>query len=407
MPVSGSTAPAVDARARRRLHGLRSAIRSWPRLWDWAWPWRPPGLTGCLAELWTGPPRARGSWLWSSPPSRGRCCGARLSGMEVSLAACLLTAALVLRAREREAAARGRAPGWRLSRGRRPFSCCRSSGCPGRSTWRRAVTWLGPGRGLPSRRGWPSNLVTIGSPAARHRGREDRGGTAGARSSGVREPLVTSLVRPARPVHLGMIRWLWRVGCAPGRCCSYPASPGSAGILAARRSSPPACLLAHPPGDGVAGRPTGDPGFQEGRYFPFTCYPLVIATAVTPAGRGPPRCGPAGWWPSPCWWGCSWPCPGAASRYGWAVQNIEAMQVHLAHWVTDHTPAGRPARPQRRGRDHLFLPPRDRRRHGAGDPGHPPVPPGRGERRASGISSGACPRLPDCLPRSGSPPSRR
>jgi hypothetical protein len=30
--------------------------------------------------------------------------------------------------------------------------------------------------------------------------------------------------------------------------------------------------------------------------------------------------------------------PGAASRYGWAVQNIEAMQVHLAHWVTDHTP---------------------------------------------------------------------
>jgi len=30
--------------------------------------------------------------------------------------------------------------------------------------------------------------------------------------------------------------------------------------------------------------------------------------------------------------------PGAASRYGWAVQNIEAMQVHLAHWVIDHTP---------------------------------------------------------------------
>jgi hypothetical protein len=30
--------------------------------------------------------------------------------------------------------------------------------------------------------------------------------------------------------------------------------------------------------------------------------------------------------------------PGAASRYAWAVQNIEAMQVHLARWVTDHTP---------------------------------------------------------------------
>ncbi|MGH7384703.1 MAG: hypothetical protein ACREKG_05935 [Candidatus Rokuibacteriota bacterium] len=30
--------------------------------------------------------------------------------------------------------------------------------------------------------------------------------------------------------------------------------------------------------------------------------------------------------------------PPAASRYGWAVQNIEAMQVHLGHWVARHTP---------------------------------------------------------------------
>jgi hypothetical protein len=30
--------------------------------------------------------------------------------------------------------------------------------------------------------------------------------------------------------------------------------------------------------------------------------------------------------------------PSAASRYGWAVQNIEAMQVHLGHWVARHTP---------------------------------------------------------------------
>jgi hypothetical protein len=28
----------------------------------------------------------------------------------------------------------------------------------------------------------------------------------------------------------------------------------------------------------------------------------------------------------------------AATRYGWAVQNIEAMQVHLGHWVLRHTP---------------------------------------------------------------------
>jgi len=30
--------------------------------------------------------------------------------------------------------------------------------------------------------------------------------------------------------------------------------------------------------------------------------------------------------------------PSAATRYGWAVQNIEAMQVHLGHWVVRHTP---------------------------------------------------------------------
>jgi hypothetical protein len=28
----------------------------------------------------------------------------------------------------------------------------------------------------------------------------------------------------------------------------------------------------------------------------------------------------------------------AATRYGWAVQNINAMQVHLGHWVDDHVP---------------------------------------------------------------------
>jgi hypothetical protein len=30
--------------------------------------------------------------------------------------------------------------------------------------------------------------------------------------------------------------------------------------------------------------------------------------------------------------------PSAATRYGWAVQNIEAMQVHLGHWVARNTP---------------------------------------------------------------------
>jgi hypothetical protein len=30
----------------------------------------------------------------------------------------------------------------------------------------------------------------------------------------------------------------------------------------------------------------------------------------------------------------------AATRYGWAVQNIDAMQVHLGRWVDEHLPRG-------------------------------------------------------------------
>ncbi len=29
-----------------------------------------------------------------------------------------------------------------------------------------------------------------------------------------------------------------------------------------------------------------------------------------------------------------------AGRYAWAVQNIDAMQVHLGRWVSEHTPPG-------------------------------------------------------------------
>jgi hypothetical protein len=32
--------------------------------------------------------------------------------------------------------------------------------------------------------------------------------------------------------------------------------------------------------------------------------------------------------------------PEAALRYAWAVQNIDAMQVHLGHWIAEHTAPG-------------------------------------------------------------------
>jgi len=35
-----------------------------------------------------------------------------------------------------------------------------------------------------------------------------------------------------------------------------------------------------------------------------------------------------------------WTLPSAATRYAWAVQNIEAMQVQLGRWIAANTPPG-------------------------------------------------------------------
>src|SRR4029077_17379035 len=84
-----------------------------------------------------------------------------LSGMEVSLAALLVTAALVLRPAEREAA-----PALALGRGAlaRPEAVLLLPlfWLSGPLTWRRAVTWLGPVAAcLPP--GAASNLGTLGT----------------------------------------------------------------------------------------------------------------------------------------------------------------------------------------------------------------------------------------------------
>ena len=83
--------------------------------------------------------------------------------------------------------------------------------------------------------------------------------------------------------------------------------------------------------------PYRGPGFQEGRYC-IHLLPLAIVVAVTALAAL-----------------ARWPrsravvaalflvasmaaAPRAADRYAWAVQNIDAMQVHLGRWVAAHTP---------------------------------------------------------------------
>jgi hypothetical protein len=96
------------------------------------------------------------------------------------------------------------------------------------------------------------------------------------------------------------------------------------------------------------------PSFQEGRYS-IHLLPLALVVAIAPltplfslspgGGEGRVRGGlgrvrgRAGWIAAAALLiGAVAALPSAARRHGWAVQNIEAMQVHLGHWVARHTP---------------------------------------------------------------------
>jgi hypothetical protein len=329
VPVSGSTAPLWTL----LLGGAFAVFGSHPALAKalglvlaLATAW----LAGSLAELWTGR-RDLGLLALVLTALTGPMLWGALSGMEVSLAAALVTGALVLRAREQEGAA---ALALGLGALARPEAVLLLPlfWVSGPLTWRRAITWLGPVTACVAP--WVAfNMATIGSPLPGTAVAKIEGGLLGA-LSGVREPLVTSLVtRPGRYTW-EWIRWLWRVDAL----LPLLLVPGLAWL--GRRRGPaaliPACaLLAHPLAMALLA-PYRGPGFQEGRYS-IHLLPLAIVTAIAPlASLTVVRVRRAA--ALALLVGVLAALPAAASRYGWAVQNIEAMQVHLAHWVAEHTP---------------------------------------------------------------------
>jgi hypothetical protein len=96
---------------------------------------------------------------------------------------------------------------------------------------------------------------------------------------------------------------------------------------------PALALVVHPLGMALLA-PYRGPGFQEGRYsihlVPLALVVLAVAAASFTRGRAVALAvylavAAATLVP-------------AADRYGWGVQNINAMQVHLGHWVDDHLP---------------------------------------------------------------------
>jgi len=340
VPVSGSTAPlwtlllggafAVfgSQPALAKVLGLAAALTS-------AW------LAGRLAEVWTGS-RTLGLLASVLTALAGPMVWGALSGMEVSLASLLVCASLLLNARGSPWAAAG-ALGLAVLTRPEAVLLLPLFWLSGPLTWRRGVTWLAPVAACLGP--WVVfNWATARTPLPATAAAKIEGGLVGL-LAGIREPVGTMLF--ARPWQFmsEWARWLWQVDAL----VPILLLPGLwwLGRRWGRAALAPACvLLVHPVAMALLA-PYRGPAFQEGRYS-IHLLPLVIVVAVaplahlspstfSPGGRGVRR--HAQWTVGLALLaGVLGALPPAAARYGWGVQNIEAMQVHLGRWVERHTP---------------------------------------------------------------------
>jgi hypothetical protein len=108
--------------------------------------------------------------------------------------------------------------------------------------------------------------------------------------------------------------------------------------LALRRAGlplalPALALVLHPVAMALLA-PYRDPSFQEGRYsMHLLPLALVIVAVATPHVRWIAHGAVFVWLTVALAM-----LPAAANRYAWGVQNINGMQVHLGHWVDRHLP---------------------------------------------------------------------
>jgi hypothetical protein len=178
------------------------------------------------------------------------------------------------------------------------------------------------------------SLLTVGRPIPATAVAKIEGGLAGW-LTGVREPLWHLVVGRPWEFLAEWVAWLWTTHWL------IPVLVAPAFAIVARRSGgvlawPALALLIHPLAMAWLA-PYRGPGFQEGRY---SMHLLPLVFVVFAAAFGEARAGArrllAGAWVVLALAAL----PAAATRYGWAVQNIEAMQVHLGHWVTANLPRG-------------------------------------------------------------------
>jgi hypothetical protein len=262
--------------------------------------------------------------LWAGPIAWGG-----LSGMEVTLAALLVAGALLALARDQLAWTVALASLAVLARPEAALLLpCLALARP-LGIGRIAAFVLVPAVVLAPMVAF--SWATVGSPYPATAAAKVEGGLLGW-LAGVHEPLAqTFLMRPwafARE----WIAWLWQ---------THPLLPLVllAVPLAWRRRGRALgvvglALLAHPLGMALLA-PYRGPGFQEGRYsihlLPLAAIVLAVAFDAIP-GR----------WRRPAmalWLALAlWTLVPASERYAWGVQNIEAMQVKLGHWVDANVP---------------------------------------------------------------------
>ena len=265
--------------------------------------------------------------VWMGPVTWGA-----LSGMEVSLAALLVAAALLAHARDHALAS----------------AVCAALAVLARPEALLLVPFLVAARPLTIRRIALFALVTIvivapavlfslktaGTPYPATAAAKVEGGLVGW-LGGVREPAALTFVR--RPaafftewiVWLTTIHWLLPIALVPALVLTWQHAGRALGLVTL-------ALVAHPLGMALLA-PYRGPAFQEGRYS-IHLLPLAVLVLAVAFGRHAPRR-----WAAPAIF-AAWLAVAAmtllpaATRYGWAVQNINAMQVHLGRWADAQLP---------------------------------------------------------------------
>jgi arabinofuranosyltransferase len=335
-PVAGSTAPlwtlllgagAVVASASLAMAKVIGVIVTLAaalitRRTALTWGTRPDvALVAAIALVWMGP------LAWGA-----------LSGMEVSLAALLVAAALLAHARDRILVS----------------AACAALAVLARPEAFLLIPLLVAARPLTLRRAAVFTAVTVivvapavlfslstaGTPYPATAAAKVEGGLVGW-LGGVREPAaVTWIARPAAffkewLVWLATTHWLLPIALAPALILGWRRGGRTLGLVEL-------ALIAHPLGMALLA-PYRGPAFQEGRYS-IHLLPLAVLAIAVAVGRP----GQTAWWGGRRWVlglaAAAWLAIAAATlvpaatRYAWGVQNINAMQVHLGRWVDAQLP---------------------------------------------------------------------